>query len=140
MTNAKRRPAASKFEAKFQPGKAVILTAPSPSTSYGAVFEDDGETGYLYAVDSSRQEQQILDALHIYNVSEVVDRDQVSTAEVRWSADGLKVVLVINAYAHAGFDFVKQRGYCRTSFPLPTAGGFSSEGHGWSDDFLACFS
>ena len=37
------------------------------------VFEDDGATGYFYAVRLGA-DLEILDALHIYNVADVADR------------------------------------------------------------------
>lgn len=37
-------------------------------TPYGAVFEDDGETGYCYAVDTRAAGQSLLDALCVYIV------------------------------------------------------------------------
>lgn len=49
-------------------GEPVIVEAESPSRRYCVVFEDDGDTGYLYAVDVAGSEQSILDAMHIYNV------------------------------------------------------------------------
>ncbi|MDP1624288.1 MAG: DUF2251 domain-containing protein, partial [bacterium] len=42
---------------EFFPGKAFLLTAQSPRNNFGAAFEDDGETGYFYAMDLSLQEQ-----------------------------------------------------------------------------------
>ncbi|MDP1624352.1 MAG: DUF2251 domain-containing protein, partial [bacterium] len=50
-----RPPLATQEE--FFPGKAFLLTAQSPRNNFGAAFEDDGETGYFYAMDLSLQEQ-----------------------------------------------------------------------------------
>lgn len=125
-------------EQEFQPGQAVTIMGPSPSTPYSAVFEDDGDTAYFYGLDSRQAEQPILDALHVYNVKDVRDKGRQSLAQVVWSADGLRVALFINDYPHAAFDFVKKRGYCRTGFPPPAA-TFSAEGHEWSDDILRFF-
>ena len=126
-------------EAEFHPGQELFLSAASPVTQYGAVFEDDGDTGYFYALDTSRHEQPILDALHIYNVASVIDRAKPSIVRVTWSPDGLRVLLKLNDYPHAGFDFAKFRGYCRTNFPAAPKTGFSSNGHEWSDELLAFF-
>jgi hypothetical protein len=49
----------------------------SGSEPFATVFEDDGETGYFYAMDL-RREEQIVDAVHIYNVASMVDRQRVS--------------------------------------------------------------
>jgi hypothetical protein len=125
-------------EEEFVPGQAVTVMGPSHASRFSVVFEDDGDTAYLYGLDQEKKEQPILDALHVYNVSNVEDRAKRSRAQLVWSADGMKVALFINDYAHAGFDFVKHRGYCRTGFP-PPIGGFSAEGHGWSDELLKFF-
>jgi hypothetical protein len=122
-------------EQAFRPGQEVTVVGPAPTGPFSAVFEDDGDTGYLYGLDSSLTEQPILDALHIYNASAVVDSHKDSVAQIVWSSDGLRVALFINDYPHAVFDFGKRRGYCRTGFP-PPAKTFSSEGHDWSEEAL----
>ena len=43
--------------------------------------------------------------MHIYNVASVTDKDKASTVRIGWTADGCKVVLLINDYPHAVFDF-----------------------------------
>jgi hypothetical protein len=125
-------------EEQFTPGQPCTVMGPSHCTSFSAVFEDDGDTGYLYGLDRTSEAQPILDALQIYNVENVTDRDRPSTAQLVWSADGMKVALFINDYAHAAFDFVKQRGYCRTGFPPPSR-TYSAEGHSWSDEVMEFF-
>jgi len=119
-------------------GEPIIIDAPSPGASYGIVFEDDGRTGYLYALDLARDDNQIVDALHIYNVADVVDRDRPSQVQLGWSRDGLKALLIINGYPHAAFDFAARRGYCRTGFP-PPGPTWSAAGHGWDDNALRLF-
>jgi len=126
-------------EESFVPGNSVTVFGESPSSPFAAVFEDDGETGYFYGLDTRIKENPILDALHVYNAQAVTDRDRESIAQVVWSADGLRVVLLLNDYPHAAFDFEQSRGYCRTGFPPPSAGGFSAEGHEWSDEILQYF-
>lgn len=123
-------------EQTFQVGSDVFVAEDAPAGRYSAFFEDDGETGYFYAVDPSRLDDMILDAVHIYNVANVVDRDRPSTLRIVWSADGTKCALLINAYPHAVFDFAAKRGYCRTNFPNfpdPVESRWSKSDHGWSD-------
>ena len=119
-------------------GEPVVVHGKSPSTDYCVVFEDDGETGYLYAVDLAKSEQMILDAMHIYNVSDVTDRHKPSAVRLGWSRDGLKAMLTINGYTHAIFDFDAQSGYCRTGFP-PSNESWSLKGHDWSENALDLF-
>jgi len=102
----------------FVPGMKARYASDSPTAQFSAVFEDDGDTGYFYAHDRSHG-GRILDAVQICNVSSVVDKDRESSAEIVWSRDGLKAVLLINDYPHAITDFLARRSYCRTEFPSP---------------------
>ena len=57
-----------------------------------AVFEDDGETGYLYVYDPNRE--NISTHLHVYDRSPAIDvRD--SDVRVLWSEDESKCGVVI---------------------------------------------
>jgi hypothetical protein len=125
-------------EEHFTPGRAITVMGPSHCTSFSAVFEDDGDTGYLYGLDQTHPAQPILDALQVYNVRNVTDRDEPSVAQIVWSADGMRVALFINDYPHAAFDFARRRGYCRSGFPPPSR-EYSAEGHEWSDEVLEYF-
>src|SRR5689334_10040550 len=98
----------------------IYLEGPSPKLPhYLMIFEDNGETGYLYAYDLRNENQPILDALHIYDVKNIMDREKPSLFQIFWSADGLKAALLINQYPHAVFNLESQRGCCRTNFPPP---------------------
>ncbi len=80
------------------------------------VFEDNEETGYFYAVDRT-DGIRILDALHIYDVANVRDKNKPSNIKILWTKDEMKAVLSINNYYHAIFDFKDRSGYCRNGFP-----------------------
>mgnify|MGYP003576496887 FL=1 len=110
----------------------------APDGAYSAVFEDDGDTGYFYALDHAHGGQPIQNALHIYNVANVSDRHLPSEVEIGWSLDSAKVALLINGYPHAVFDFASKQGYCRTGFPPPSSHS-GWKGHEWSDECLALF-
>lgn len=120
-------------------GSEVVVEGPSPSQPFGVVFEDEGRTGYFYGLDFGREGNSIVDALHIYNVEQVTDRDKPSEVRLVWSADGMKAALLINRYSHAVFDFAAKRGYCRTGFPPAPRTGFSNAGHGWDDGVFDLF-
>ncbi len=119
-------------------GERAVIESDSPATQFAVVFEDDGETGYFYGLDTSAGENPILDALHIYSVAAVSDKDKPSVAQIVWSEDGLKAALVINHYPHAVFDFAAKRGYCRTNFPPPD-GNWRKFGREWSDAVIELF-
>jgi hypothetical protein len=120
-------------------GKEVVVEGASPSPPFVAVFEDDGETGYFYALDTTRGENPILDALHIYDVESVTDKHLPSNVQIVWSMDDRKVALLINGYPHAVFDFTAKRGYCRSGFPPPSEHEWSAQGHEWDDAVLKLF-
>jgi hypothetical protein len=119
-------------------GQPVVIEGPAPNTQYGAVFEDDGTTGYLYGMDFSQQEQPIVDARQIYNVEQVTDRAIPSVVQIAWSADGLKAALIINKYTHAVIDFAAKRAYCRTGFPPPRT-KWSAHDAAWDDKAAELF-
>ncbi|MFV0928668.1 DUF2251 domain-containing protein [Pseudomonas palmensis] len=120
-------------------GQATVVEAPAQEGAFVVVFEDDEETGYFYALDTTATDNPIQDALHIYNVDEVTDRQKPSTVKVGWSMDHSKAVLLINDRPHAVFDFTGKQGYCHTAFPPPVGNGWSEQGHEWNGDALKLF-
>lgn len=125
-------PAAIVAHQEIQIGTKTVIEAPAPNKRYVVVFEDDGKTGYFYALDPSKPKQPIQDALQIYNVQAVKDRNVPSVAEVVWSSDNSKAALYINKYPHAVFDFGAKQGYSRSGFP-PANGDWSAAGHKWNE-------
>ena len=116
---------------KLKAGKKTFIECASPANSYAVVFEDDTETGYFYALDNALDDP-ILDAVHIYNVDSIADREIPSIISIVWNQQGDRAGLLINDYPHAVFDFAECRGYCRNDFPTPSKGW--GENHAWSDD------
>ncbi|MCB1020562.1 MAG: DUF2251 domain-containing protein [Acidobacteria bacterium] len=125
---------------RIKVGEEAVVISESTSEPWASFFEDDGETGYFYAMDLG-QDGKIVDAVQIYDVKSVVDRTRESGVEIIWSADGLKSMLLINRYPHAVFDFSAKRGYCRTGFPnFPQgASDWRRYGHEWDDSIVGFF-
>ncbi|MBK1832379.1 DUF2251 domain-containing protein [Verrucomicrobiaceae bacterium R5-34] len=122
----------------IEPGQEKVIESDIPSRAHGVVFEDDGETGYFYARDYSNTDQLFCDALHIYSVEDVVDREIPSDLMILWSPDYSKAALLINSYPHAVFDFNTQCGYSRDNFPEPDPdSGWSHMV--WSDSLRGSF-
>jgi hypothetical protein len=121
-------------------GKKGVIESPSPAYEhYLTVFEDDGETGYFYAVDKADKDFMV-DALLIYNVEKVTDKNIPSEVAIGWSEDGLASLLLTNEYPHAIINFKNKNGYCRTGFPPPSNQlNWSNEGHGWKEGELTIF-
>ena len=110
----------------FRPGKAIVVESPSPSAAFGAVFEDDGETGYLYAYVPDRSDSaRILDAVLIYAVARLPDkaRHVDSDLAIDWSSDGLKAGLRLNGSLQAVLDFAAREAFARSNFPTMAGWG-----------------
>jgi hypothetical protein len=122
--------------AQGKPGDECLLGSEAEDGRAAVVFEDDGEAGYFYACQTVNG--PIFDALHIYDVEAVVDRNRPSEYKVGWSPSGRQAVLLINGHPHAVFDFDRQKGWCRTGFP-PTNQAWSLDGHDWDDLCLSSF-
>ena len=108
-------------ETKFLVGTKIFLDSTAVKGSIGVVFEDDGTTGYLYAVEPGI-ELTLLDALHIYNVADVADRQLPITAQLFWTVGETAAALIINGFCHALYDFQRQAGFCRNAFPVARNG------------------
>ena len=117
-------------------GVETVVQSDSSITRYHAVFEDDGQTGYFYALDTEKPDNPIIDALHIYNVQSVTDKDKRSELHIIWSGDGMKAALFINSYPHAIFNFADGVGCCRTGFPPPAD---ATTTHEWDESQMAHF-
>ena len=104
-------------EAKILVGTPdTFLDSTAANGTAGVVFEDDGTTGYFYAVRPGA-ELEILDALHVYDVANVTDRQLPATVQIFWDATETAAVLLISGYGHALYDFQRAAGFCRNAFP-----------------------
>ncbi len=134
----------------FTPGSA-FLSSNSTAVPWTVVFEDEGIAGYFYACDRSRetQEESILDAMLLYNVSALENSAHAESntprerlAAVEWSRDGQQAVLYLDGTAQALYDFQARCGYCRLNFPnfLEEQGDtWHKTTHAWSDEALQRF-
>ena len=121
-------------------GISSVVEGPAPEGQYVAIFEDDGDTGYFYALDPTAEGNPIQNAVHIYNVENVTDRAKPSVVKIGWSIDSKKAVLLINGHPHAIFDFEAKRAFCRTGFPPPpSTGQWACGSHEWHEDALQLF-
>lgn len=88
--------------------------------NFVVIFEDDGETGYFYALDLNHKAQPVLDSLHIYNVDSTKERQQPRKLQICWDKSGYQAFLLVNDYPHASFDFCGFVGYNHNKQPLPS--------------------
>ena len=118
-------------------GDALVLQVDAPSRLVTVVFEDDGDTGYFYALAPTADgELELLDALHAYN-AEADLRGADVQLEIVWSADSRLAGLRINASLWALFDFAAETGWTRSEFP-PPAGRWKMAGKRppWTDELV----
>jgi hypothetical protein len=108
-------------EQAFIAGEDTFIESISSENNYGVAFEDDTETGYFYAIELNKEtgDQQILDAVHIYEVEDIDPAKKPGRVSIIWSTDWLRCALLINNYCQAVFDFANHGGYCRNEFPPP---------------------
>lgn len=127
-------------ESELIVGTTLVVEGQAPQGFFVAVFEGNSDTGYFYALDTSENENPIQDAVHIYNVANVTDKEKPSLVKIGWSQDNKKVALLINGYPHAVFDFEAKRAYCRTGFPpAPQGSPWGLHGHNWSEAAVELF-
>ena len=127
----------------FRPGRA-FLSSNSPQVPWTVVFEDEGIAAYFYACDRSypTQEESILDAMLIYNVSSLQNPDTDRIATIDWSRDGQQAVLYLDGTPQAIFDFAARAGHCRLNFPnflADQSDTWQKSSHAWSEEALARF-
>lgn len=122
-------------------GRPLVVDADSPVGRYATVFEDDGETGVFYAVDTDVEDgNPVQDALLVYVAVDVTDAERPSTLEIGWSDDGLKALLLINDEPHAAFDFARRQGWCQLARPESAVNqAWSKSSRAWNEDVEALF-
>lgn len=104
---------------------SIILGTPTQQGSHSpqhehltVMFEDDGQTGYFYAIDMNQTDMPIVDALHVYNV-ENIDKENHHSVKICWDDAGNTALLLIDDIPLAAFDFAKLVGYNKTQLPEP---------------------
>lgn len=127
-------------EQAFVAGEAIIVESSASENNYAVAFEDDTETGYFYAleIDKKTNEQQVLDAVHIYQTDSISKKDRDSALKIIWSTDWLKCALIINNHCQAIFDFENQVGYNRNEFPPPN-GSWTRQSKAMTHELIASF-
>lgn len=111
-------------QVEIQPGRQDVVESQSSSRPFMTVFEDDGETGYFYALDLTRERgNQIVDAVQIYLVPEEPGEVNNRVLRILWSPDGDKSALEFDGAMRAVFDF-PGRLACSLSEAPPSSDGW----------------
>jgi hypothetical protein len=119
-------------------GSKTVLQSEAPSGAYSVVFEDDGDTGYFYALAPGAEALELLDALHVYNAEAELRGVDCSLALI-WSADALRAGLRLNGALWAVFDFERHKGWCRSEFPPPQGRWHGGERESWDPTLIDLF-
>jgi hypothetical protein len=128
----------SALSVSVKPGTSSRLALDSRRSTFRAVFEDDGETGYLYACDRAREDNTILDAVQVYAV-QAMPKTSVQL-RMRWSADGMKAGLWLGDQLSAVIDFEARRAYSPANFPLDAGAPDWGAREPWRDSLIELFS
>jgi len=118
-------------------GTKLAVQSNAPSNEFAVVFEDDGDTGYFYALAPNEAAGlDLLDAVHVYNAEGEL-RDADIRLEIAWSANSRVAGLRLNASLWALFDFAARTGWSRSNFP-PPAGLWQMGGErpDWDDTLI----
>jgi hypothetical protein len=130
------QPESRLIERTIHIGQPIVVEFNSKKVPFSVVFEDDGETGYFYAVDNSKTAAgRVADALWIYDVKSSLDASTPRAVQIRWSVDGLKAGLFVDGSPQAVFDFSARRGYNRANFPATST--WSRSNHAWDSSIVA---
>ena len=81
--------------------------------------------------------KQVLDAVHIYNVTDIIDKEKTCKIQIAWSDNGHLASLLINDYCHAVFDFKNRAGYCRNAFPANMNGWVQKQDRQLTDELIS---
>lgn len=90
--------------------ESFIVDSLSPDGKWLCVFEDDGETGYLYfcPMNTAGDMEGIADALWIYNqISPSIY--ECEKVHIIWSEDSLKTILIVDGEGWGMFDLSSKR-------------------------------
>ncbi len=124
---------------EITPGRHASIRSTSPTKDKEVRLDDYGEKAFWFAIGGSAElgKLELLDALPVY--VQAAGHDQVVTVDIRWSADGLKSVLLVNGQAEAVFDFENEFGMCRMDRPYTEDLPWSGHGKKWNEAILKDF-
>ena len=108
-------------------GEPRVISSRHPIIeNYEVFFEDDGETGYFYALDYKvAGETPIQDAALVYQQL----KPREVQIEIRWSINLPRAVLICDQTPQVVFAFDLKKCWSRSNFPAGAWGDKS-----WSDD------
>lgn len=124
---------------EIAPGRHVSIRSASPTTDNEVRLDDYGEKAFWFALGGSGEigGTELLAVLPAY--SRANDAGQRFTVDIRWSADGLKSVLLVNGQAEAVFDFDNEFWMSRMQRPETADLPWSRRSRKWNEAVLTEF-
>jgi hypothetical protein len=83
--------------------------------SFGAIFEDDGKTGFFYLC--SLNPKEILSHVEIYQASELPFPMREEFIQIYWAEHGQRAALSIRGWPLAVFDIPSRKGWLLPELP-----------------------
>ncbi|GAA0180861.1 hypothetical protein SH2C18_34810 [Clostridium sediminicola] len=93
-----------------QEEESYVIDSPSPNDKWTTVFEDNGETGYMYLCSSNEDGEfnQIVDHLWIYNkINPPIE--ECKNVFIIWSDDSNRTGLIVDGECWGIFDLSRKR-------------------------------
>ena len=103
--------------ALIEPTKPIVVPGPGPDRDLSCIFEDDGVAGYFYALDLTKTDNRILDAVMIYSYTESNPKEVQTELKILWKEGRDRCVLSLDGHPYALFDFETKTGYNVTGYP-----------------------
>ncbi len=101
------------------------LDSPDRASARSLVFEDDGDSGYVYACVAEGRgpgSARIVESKLVYVVDRDVERDAPVKVGLVWDASGTRAGVCVGDRLAAAFDFGASSAWSRAGFPACTDG------------------
>ena len=103
-------------------------------TAWGAVFEDNGSTGYLYLTNATFD--HIFDALHVYDSSAPEKLAPGEPVFLVWNPSLKKLGLYFRGRFQVAASLAEQRSCCRSGFPANAPKEWGGGSHAWDEQLV----
>lgn len=125
-------------EANYGPGSTIHLD--SALGNVKVVFRDDGAKSWFTSLENTGRGYTEIDTVPIYSVADILagGNNSPMLAQMAWSRDSKRALLLINREPCALFDFATRWGYSCNVFGLPV--GNWRRHHQDLNDFCRLFS
>ena len=118
---------------EIRPGTPRLIISRCASRPFEVFFEDDGDTGYIYACTVGDTDP-IQDAVLVYQAAPKTP----VVLQMKWCRKRPRVAVAVNHMVQAVVAFDEHRIWCRSGFP-PGGMKWTEHPHTWSEEALEGF-